>query len=272
MRSSFFDFISVSLSTIIIPFVFNIIGILIVWFIGTKLIKISRKIVKGILEKSNADKGIVTFLDNFVKLGLYAFLVVIVLGMFGVETASIAAAVASAGVAVGLALQGSLSNLAGGVLILLLKPFKVGDYIVAAGLEGTVTEIQMFSSKLLTADNRMCVIPNGTLSNGTIVNVSAMDKRRIDVVVGISYSSDLKIAKIVLMDMVQNCPYLLEEEANDVFVSELAASSVNINVRIWVSSGNYWAAKSYITENIKLTLDANHIEIPFNQVEVHIDK
>lgn len=266
------SWIGVMFSTVILPFLLKIIGILVVWFVGAKMIKYARKLVKELLEKGHADKGVISFLDNLVKFGLYALLIVIILGMFGVEPASIVAVVASAGVAVGLALQGSLSNLAGGVLILLLKPFKVGDYIVASGLEGVVSEIQMFSTKLITADNRVCVIPNGTLSNGNIVNVTAMDKRRIDIPVGVSYSSDLKTAKAVLTTMIMNCPYTLKEETNEVFVSELADSSVVLNVRAWVKTGDFWPAKAYLTENTKLTLDANNIEIPFNQVDVHIAK
>ncbi len=258
------------LYTDIIPFGIKMLGILVFWLVGLKLVKLSRKIVRNILERGNADRGVVTFLDNFVKLGLYALLIMIVLGMFGVETTSIAAAVASAGVAIGLALQGSLSNLAGGVLILLLKPFEVGHYIICSGMEGTVTEIQMFYTKLTTGDNRVCVVPNGTLSNGNIINVTKNDKRRLDITVGISYSADLRLAKDVLLKMIMDSPYILEEEANNVFVSELASSSVNLTVRVWVKTSDYWTAKASLTENIKLTLDENGVEIPYNQLDVHV--
>ncbi len=261
-----------SIIEILIPFAFKLIGIIIIWIIGAKLIKLARKILKNILTKSHADLGVITFLDNFAKLGLYALLVVIILGKFGVDMASIAAVVASAGVAIGLALQGSLSNLAGGVLILLLKPFKVGDYIIAAGVEGTVCEIQMFATKLVTGDNRVVVIPNGTLSNGTIINVTALDKRRLDIPASIAYSADLRTAKSVLMRLLEDCEYVLKEDGYDVFVNNLGASSVDLNVRLWVKKEDYWAAKSYVTENIKLRLDANNIEIPFNQIDVHIEK
>ncbi len=265
------NWISATLLPAIIAFALKLLGILIIWFIGAKVIKLARKIVRKMLEKGHADKGVITFLDNFVKLGLYAILVVIILGAFGIDMASIAAVIASAGVAIGLALQGSLSNLAGGVLILLLKPFRVGDYIVAAGVEGTVSEIQMFATKLITPDNRVIVVPNGTLSNGTITNVSALDKRRLDINASIAYGADLKLAKSVLMGLLEDCEYVLKEEGYDVFVNNLGASSVDLNVRLWVKKEDYWAAKSYVTENIKLRLDANNIEIPFNQIDVHIE-
>ena len=264
--------LSNAITVVIIPLVLKVIAVLVIWFVGVKLIQFARKFLKNLLEKGHADKGVISFLDNFVKFGLYALLIVMILQWFGIDTTGLAAVVASAGVAIGLALQGSLSNLAGGVLILLLKPFKVGDYIIASGLEGVVSEIQMFSTKLITADNRVCVIPNGTLSNGNIVNVTALDKRRIDIPVGVSYDSDLKTAKAVLTAMIMDCPYTLKGEANDVFVSELADSSVVLNVRAWVKTGDFWPAKAFLTENIKLTLDANHIEIPFNQVDVHMAK
>ena len=272
MNTAFMNWLEGALTTMIVPFILKLIGILIIWFVGSKIIKLSRKLLKRILQKTDAEQGVVTFLDNFIKYALYALLFVIILGKFGVETTSIAAAVASCGVAVGLALQGSLSNLAGGVLLLLLKPFKVGDYIVTSGMEGTVTEIQMFYTKLRTGDNKVCVIPNGTLSNGNIINVTANDKRRMDVKVGIAYNADLRLAKTVLMNMLTACPYILQEEANDVFVSELGASSVVLTVRAWAKTSEFWDASKYVNENIKHVLDANNIEIPFNQLDVHLYK
>lgn len=264
--------IMASITAVLLPFALKLIGILIIWFVGVKIIKVARKVLRKALEKVKADQGIITFLDNFAKLGLYALLVVIILEKFGVEMSSIAAVIASAGVAIGLALQGSLSNLAGGVLILLLKPFKIGDYIVAAGVEGTVSTIQMFATKLITPDNRVIIVPNATLSGGTITNVSAMDKRRLDITASIAYTADLKLAKNVLMSLLESCEYVMKEEVYDVFVSNLGASSVDLNVRFWVSSADYWTAKAYITENIKAKLDANNIEIPYNKLDVQIQK
>lgn len=266
------DWLNAVLSTMLLPLVWKVIVIFIIFFVGTKLISWIRKLVHKALEKANADKGVITFLDNFLKYALYALLVIILLKEFGIEVTGLSAIVASAGVTVGLALQGSLSNLAGGVLILLLRPFRVDDYIVANGLEGTVTEIQLFYTKLKTADNRVVVMPNGSLSNGNIINVSAMDKRRLDITASIAYTADLKLAKSVLMSMLEDCPYILKDEVYDVFVGNLAASSVDLNVRFWAKKEDYWTAKSYVTEHIKLTLDANNIEIPYNKLDVYIQQ
>ena len=266
------DWVGATLLPATIILVLKIVGIFIIWFIGAKLIKLTRKLVRKMLEKGNVDKGVITFLDNFMKFALYALLILIILSIFHVDTTGIAAAVASAGVAIGLALQGSLSNLAGGVLILLLKPFKVGDYIVAGGVEGTVSEIQMFATKLITPDNKVVIVPNSTLSSGTITNVSAMDKRRLDITASIAYTADLRTAKSVLMTLLEDCEYVLKEEVYDVFVGNLGASSVDLNVRFWVNSTDYWAAKAYITENIKVKLDANNIEIPYNKLDVYVQK
>ena len=255
-----------------VSLILKVVCIFVIWFIGAKLIKLARKIIKKMLEKGHADTGVITFLDNFLKYALYVLLIMIILGIFDVDTTSIAAAVASAGVAIGLALQGSLSNLAGGVLILLLKPFKISDYIVAGGVEGTVSTIQMFATKLITPDNKVVIVPNSNLSSGTITNVSVMDKRRLDITASIAYTADLKLAKNVLMSLLEGCDYIMKDEIYDVFVANLGASSVDLNVRFWVKSADYWAAKAFITENIKLTLDANNIEIPFNQLDVHIEK
>ncbi len=255
---------------LVLPFVWKIISVIVVWGIGVKLIGLTRKILARTLERSHADKGVATFLDNFAKLGLYALLAVIIFAMFGFNTTGIAAAVASAGVAIGMALQGSLSNLAGGVLILLLKPFGIGDYIIADGVEGTVSSIQMFATKLMTGDNRMIVVPNGTLSNGTIINVSAMDKRRMDIPVGISYNADLKLAKDVLMSLLADCEYVSKEDDYIVFVNNLGSSSVELVVRCWATKENFWTAKWYLTEYIKLKLDEAGIEIPYNQLDVHL--
>ncbi len=259
-------------STILLPIVWQIIVILIIFIIGVRVVALARKVLKKALTKGNADKGVITFLDNLVKYGLYAFLLMILLNKFGVETTSIAAALASAGVAVGLALQGSLSNLAGGVLILLLHPFRVDDYIITGGMEGTVKEIQLFYTKLVTADNRVVVMPNGALSNGNIINVSEKDKRRLDITASISYDADLKLAKDVLKALLEECSYVMKEEVYDVFVSNLGSSSVDLNVRFWVKKDDYWTAKSYVTEEIKLRLDANHIEIPYNKLDVYLQK
>lgn len=253
----------------LISFGINIVVSLIIIFIGLKLIKFVRKLIGRSLEKAAVEKGVQQFIDSFVKYVLYVFLIVIIVGRFGVESSSIMAVIGSAGLAVGLALQGSLSNLAGGVIILLVKPFRVGDYIIA-GEEGTVKEIQIFYTKLLTVDNKQIMIPNGTLANSNIVNVTAQDKRRVDLSVGIGYGSDLKLAKEIMFDLLQNCKERLQEEEAVVFVDSLGDSAVMLGGRVWVGADSYWDVKWELTEAIKLAFDEKGIEIPYNQLDVHV--
>lgn len=246
---------------------------LLVFAVGTQVIKLIRKIIKKSMNRANADTGAVQFVDSFVKSALYVILVFMIATSFGVDAASIIALVGSAGVAIGLAVQGSLSNLAGGVLLLLLKPFKVGDYIVAeSGHEGTVSEIQIFYTKLVTPDNKVIVLPNGTLSNNSIVNATAAKTRRMDIVIGISYNSDIRKAKEVLMEVLKNDEAVLKDMDMKVFVDQLADSSVNLGVRCWFTNEDFWAGKWRVTENCKYALDHVGIKIPFPQVDVHIQQ
>ena len=256
----------------LIDFIIGVILALVVFFIGTQLIKWIRKLIKISMEKGNVDKGVRQFVDSLVKLALYAILIFSIGSKFGLDTTSVAAALASCGVAIGLALQGSLSNFAGGVLILILKPFVVGDYIIEdnKGREGTVKEIQLFYTKLLTVDNKTVIIPNGSLANTSLTNVTAQDKRRLDLSVGISYDADLKKAKQLIEELFQKDEDIMQSEGITVFVDSLGDSSVVIGARGWVQKEAYWTAKWRLTENIKLTLDENGIEIPFNQVVVHM--
>ena len=236
--------------------------------VGIRLIKFIRKVVRRSLEKANVDKGVTQFMDSLLKVLLYAVLILAIVGKFGVDTTSVIALAGSAGVTIGLALQGSLSNFAGGLMILVLRPFRVGDYIVQDPLEGTVTEIQMFYTHLLTVDNRRVIIPNGTLVNNSLINASAQDKRQMDINIGISYNADLKAAKALLTSMIEAEERVMENEPTMVVVSELADSAVMLKVRFWVKPENYWPVKFDFTENMKLQFDANGIEIPFNQLEV----
>ena len=255
----------------VIDFALGVVLALVVFWIGTKIIKWIRNIIRISMEKGNVDKGVCQFVDSLVKFALYAILIFSIGSKFGLDTTSVAAALASCGVAIGLALQGSLSNFAGGVLILILKPFVVGDYIVEdnKGREGTVKEIQLFYTKLVTADNKTVIIPNGTLANTSLTNVTAQDKRRLDLSVGISYDADLKKAKALIEGLLRMDDDILKEEDIDVFVDTLGESAVVIGVRGWVKKEVYWTAKWRLTEAIKLTLDENGIEIPFNQIVVH---
>lgn len=241
--------------------------------IGVQLIRLIRRIVKKSMNRAGAETGAVQFVDSFLKAALYVLLVLMIASSFGLEAASIVAVLGSAGVAIGLAVQGSLANLAGGVLILLLKPFRVGDYIQesSTGHEGTVTEIQIFYTRLLTADNKAVVLPNGQLANNSIVNITSQKDRRMDIMVGISYQADLKRAKEVLEAVLREDEAVLQEKDMLVFVSELGSSSVNLGVRCWLKQEDFWAGKWRITENCKLALDAAGIEIPYNQLDVHVN-
>ncbi|MCM1261193.1 MAG: mechanosensitive ion channel [Butyrivibrio sp.] len=246
---------------------------LIVFLVGLQLIKLVRRILKKSMKRGNADVGVVQFLDSFVKITLYIILVFVIASGFGLDAASVVALLGSAGVAIGLAIQGSLSNFAGGVLILLMKPFKVGDYIVAGnGNEGTVTEIQIFYTKLTTVDNRVIVIPNGTLSNSSLINASAMPQRRIDISVGISYQADICQAREALLKVLDSDDKVLQEQEKLVFVNSLGESAVELGIRCHVASEDFWETKWRLTENIKYALDEAGILIPYNQLDVHLLK
>lgn len=243
-----------------------------VFLIGVQLIKLVRSIIRKSMKRANAELGAVQFVDSFVKATLYLLLVLMIASSFGLDAASIVAVLGSAGVAIGLAVQGSLSNLAGGVLILILKPFKVGDYIRedSSGKEGTVTEIQIFYTKLLTFDNQAVILPNGNLANNSLVNVSAEAHRRMDIKLGISYHADLKKAKEVLQQVLEEDEKTVKDRDRLVFVDELAESAVVLGVRCWFAQEDFWSGKWRITENCKLALDEAGIEIPYNQLDVHL--
>lgn len=245
---------------------------IVVLVVGIQLIKLIRKIVKNSLKRGNADKGVIQFVDSFVKASLYVLLIITIASGFGLDAASILALLGSAGVAIGLAIQGSLSNFVGGVLILILKPFKVGDYIKEdnSGNEGTVTTIDLFYTKLTTPDNRMIVLPNGTLANSSLTNVTACDSRRMDILVSISYDSDIRQAKEVLQKVLDEDEAVLKEKDHFVYVDALAESGVNLGVRCWFSMEDFWQGKWRVTENVKYALDEAGISIPYPQVDVHL--
>ncbi len=254
----------------LIGFGIQVIMALVFFFIGRIVINWLRKLTGAMLERSSVDKGVEQFIDSLLKFGLNGILIFTIATKFGMDTASVAAIIASAGVALGLALQGSLSNFAGGVLILLLKPFIVGDYIIEDnhGNEGTVQEIQMFYTKLLTMDNRSVIIPNGMLTNNSLTNVTQMEERRLEVKVSISYESDLRKAKEVLWTLMEREERISKERERNIFVSELGADGVEIGMRGWVKTDEYWPVKWKMLEDIKLTLDEEGIVIPYHQVEI----
>lgn len=244
----------------------------VVLLVGLQIIKLIRKLVEKSLTRTNADKGVSQFLDSLIKIGLTGLLILMIATSFGLDAASVVAMLGSIGVAFALALQGSLANCAGGVLILLLKPFIVGDYIIEGtnGQEGTVTEIQLFYTKLQTADNMVITLPNGALANNNIVNYSTVNTRRMDVSVGISYEANIKKAKDVLLELLENDEYVLHEKEYKVFVQELADSAVVLGIRCWFKNEDYWDGRARVLEMTKLVLDENGIGIPYPQMDVHM--
>lgn len=241
-------------------------------FIGLKLIKWVRKITKKCLQRANADVGVVQFLDAFIKYSLIVLLVLGIASSFGFEVTSLAALLGSAGVTLGLALQGSLSNFAGGVLILLLKPFKVGDYIKedTNGNEGTVTEISLFYTKLTTYDEKIIILPNGTLANNSLTNVTGTDTRRLDLRVTVAYDSDIKKVKDILLAILKEDEKVLKNKELDVFVDNLGDSGIIFGVRCYTIQSDFWPVKWRILEEIKQKFDENNIEIPYSRMDVTI--
>ena len=245
---------------------------LVFFIVGIQCIKLLRKIIRKSLERANADVGVTQFLDSFIKIGTYAILVMVIATSFGVDATSIIAVFGSAGVAIGLALQGSLSNLAGGVLILILKPFKVGDYIIEDSNknEGTVTEIQIFYTKLTTGDDRTIILPNGTLANSSLTNVTHTPCRRNEIKIGISYDSDIKTAKKVLQELLDHDSAVLQDKEKIVFVDDLADSSVVLGVRCWFENDDYWTGRWRLIEDAKYALEENGIVLAYPQLDVHV--
>ncbi len=255
----------------IIGFGIKVIFAIITFFVGRIVISWIRKIVRKSFERSKADKGVEQFVDSMLKTALYFLLIFMIATKFGVDTASAAALIASAGVAVGLALQGSLSNFAGGVLILLFKPFEVGDYIIedTKGNEGTVKEIRIFYTKLVTLDHRIVVIPNGILTNSSLVNIAAKEERKLDLAIDITYGTDLKKAKAVIESVLRNDPDIINKDDILVVVSELSSNAVVLGVKAWVKNSKYLTVKWRILEEIKLKCDENNVEFAYPQITVH---
>ena len=258
----------------LISFGIRVVLCIVVFIIGRFVIKWIRKVVRHSMERANADKGVMQFIDSLLKFLLYALLIFSIAVKLGVESTSVAALLASGGVAVGLALQGTLSNFAGGVLILLLKPFVVGDYIIedSGKNEGTVKEIQIFYTKLSTVDNKTIVIPNGMLTNNSLTNATAKAERKLNLKVDIAYEADLRKAKAVIEEIIRQDDATIKNEEILVFVHELAESSVVIGARAWVKNEDYWNARWRILEEIKLKLDENEIEMAYPHLTVQMGK
>lgn len=253
----------------LIAFLPDLLGAILWLVIGWWLIKLIIGYLKKFFNKRDHDPALIKFLLNLFNGILVVLLLISVVGMLGIETTSFIAILGAAGLAIGLALQGSLSNFAGGVLILLLKPFKLGDWIEVNGISGSVKDISMFYTKLNTFGNQLAIIPNGELSNENIINYSAEDKRRDAITIGISYESNIKLAKDTLMGLLKEQENILEDPAPAVVVTELADSSVNLSVRFWAKNEFFWDCHWYTIEEAKTRLEAAGISIPFPQRDVH---
>ena len=254
---------------LIVDFGPKLLGAIAIWIIGSWIIKNMMKVFRRTMNKSNYDESLTKFLLNLGYWALKILLIVVVLGTVGIETTSFAAILAAAGLAVGMALQGSLANFAGGVLIMIFKPIRVGDLIEAQGEIGVVKEIEIFTTKLTGLSNKEIIIPNASLSNGNIVNYSTEGTRRVDLVFGVGYDSDIKQTKSVLMNVLTSHDKVLSDPAPAVTVLELADSSINFAVRPWCKTEDYWQVYFDVTEHTKEALDAAGIEIPYpHQVEI----
>ncbi len=248
----------------------KVIGAIIILIVGRIIAGIVRRMVSRLMEKSNVDSAVVSFTANLVYFLILVFAVLAALAKFGMQTASFVAILGAAGFAIGFALQGSLANFAAGVLILVLRPYKVGDYIDTAGTAGSVKEIQLFTTVLATPDNIKIMVPNGKLFGDVIKNFTGYDTRRIDLVVGIGYTSDIQKAYEIMMNLIKADSRILADPAPQIAVSELADSSVNFVVRPWSKKEDYWNIKFDLLRNIKEKFDENGIEIPFPQRTIHM--
>ena len=254
----------------IIGFLPSIIGAIIVLFVGVWICRFIRKFVRRLMIARSVDITIQNFVNELLRWVLYIILFLTVIQKVGVPVSSFLGALAAAGVAIGLSLQGSLSNFDGGIMILILKPFRIGDSIEAKGHIGTVERIGMFYTTLIKFGNERVIIPNGPLFSDNIINYSQNTTRRDNIIVGIGYGSDLKKAKEILYSLIKSCPTALQDPAPVVYVNELADSSVNFIVRVWSKTEHYWDTHFYLIEQVKLTFDKEGIEIPFPQRDVHI--
>lgn len=254
-----------------LDFAVSVVIACLVFGIGSKLIRKFLKIIRRSMEKREMEPGVISFLTSANKVALYVVLIIIAAQILGLATSSVVAIIGSAGLAIGLALQGSLANFAGGVLILVMKPFRVGDYIIVGDVEGSVQKIDVVYTTLTTIDNRAVILPNGKLADSNIVNVSREDKRRIDINVGIAYESSIRDAREILQQIINEQTTRLENMPVDIVVSDLADSSVTMTIHMWVSPEDYWNTRWGMLEEIKEKFEQKGIVIPFNQLDVHVN-
>ncbi|HKL62177.1 MAG TPA: mechanosensitive ion channel domain-containing protein [Woeseiaceae bacterium] len=248
----------------------DIIAALAIFIIGRWVANLITKGVRRLLERADVDATLVKFLSNIVRILLLIFVILAAIGQLGIQTTSLIAVLGAAGLAVGLALQGSLSNFAAGVLVIIFRPYKVGDYIEAAGVAGTVDEVQIFNTVMNTPDNKRIIVPNSQITGGIITNYSAHETRRVDFTFGIGYADDIDKAKKIIEEVLTTDERVLEDPAPQIVVAELADSSVNIVARPWAKAADYWGLKFDVTETVKKRFDAEGISIPFPQRDVHV--
>ncbi|MET0025819.1 MAG: mechanosensitive ion channel domain-containing protein [Sedimenticola sp.] len=264
--------INALIDSYLLPWAINVGLALAVFIVGRLIAKVLVNLVKKLLVRAELDEILVRFITSIVNTILLLFVIIAALSQLGVDTTSLIALLGAAGLAIGLALQGSLQNFAAGVMLIIFRPFKIGDFVEAAGTMGVVESISIFSTVLRTGDNREVIVPNGTVYSGAITNYSAKEIRRIDMVFGIGYGDDIKRAREIIESILKGDVRVLDEPDYLVAVGELADSSVNFNVRPWVKSGDYWDVKFDLTERIKLAFDEEGISIPFPQMDLHLDK
>ena len=259
-----------------IQFGLKVLAALLIFIIGAWIIKLIKNGLKKGFARKNTEQTLASFTLSLVSIGLWVVVIIISISTLGINTTSLAALLAAGGMAIGMALSGTVQNFAGGIMILVFKPFKAGDFIEALGFSGTVTDVNIVSTKLLTTDNRRIVLPNGALSNGNINNISAMPLRRVDISVNVPYGTDAEAAKKALLEIIGTCPYVLDAStsgAADPFVAvmNLGENGVNMVTRSWVSTADYWNAYFFLNENFYTQLPAKYgIGFPFQQMDVHI--
>lgn len=264
--------VSYYLTTYAMPWIINITLALVIFFVGRIVAKFIVKLLSRLLKRAKMDKTLVGFISSIANALLLLIIIIAALDQLGVNTTSLIALIGAAGLAVGLALQGSMQNFAAGVMLIIFRPFTAGDFVEAGGISGTVEKITLFSTLFRTGDNREIILPNGNIYSTSITNYSARDTRRIDMIFGISYDDDMRKAKDLMRDILDADERILKDPAALIAVAELADSSVNFVVRPWVKSGDFWPVKYDLTEKIKHAFDENNITIPYPQMDVHMDK
>ena len=258
------------LSQYVIPWGIKIVSAILIYVIGRWVTKLVVKSVAKLMSKSNVDASLTKFAGNIIGSVLTIFVLIAAIEQLGVDTTSIMAIFAAAGLAVGLALKDSLSNFSAGVMLIMFKPFKIGDFVNAGGSAGVIEEIQIFNTIMRTGDNQEIIIPNSHIYGGSITNVSARDTRRIDLVIGIGYDDNIGTAKSLIEDIISNNTLILAEPAPTIMVLELGESSIDIAVRPWVKTGDYWGVRAELLQTIKETFDEKGISIPYPQRDVHM--